>query len=183
MTQIEQDEQEDKPLDPAMEKVRRKMIRLQIVSGSVMFISLMAVFGAVVYKAMGPSKAVQTQTEAPNLAVPTGNGPLAVTAIEVADRLADHGIGVTVVDPRWVKPVDEAVVAEARGHRLVAVAEDVHRRPVRLPGPPAPIAQDPEAGQPAHEEAADRVEDVGRERADERQRRPGRREDALFFSP
>ncbi|MCZ4074173.1 MULTISPECIES: hypothetical protein [Agrobacterium] len=80
MTQIEQDEQEDKPLDPAMEKVRRKMIRLQIVSGSVMFISLMAVFGAVVYKAMGPSKAVQTQGEAPNLAVPTGNGPLAVTA-------------------------------------------------------------------------------------------------------
>ncbi|MDR6103112.1 hypothetical protein QE369_003309 [Agrobacterium larrymoorei] len=56
MTQIEQDEQDDKPLDPAMEKVRRKMIRLQIVSGLVMFISLMAVFGAVVYKAMGPSK-------------------------------------------------------------------------------------------------------------------------------
>ncbi len=80
MTQIEQDEQEDKPLDPAMEKVRRKMIRLQIVSGSVMFISLMAVFGAVVYKAMGPSKTVQTQAEAPNLAVPTGNDPMAVTA-------------------------------------------------------------------------------------------------------
>ena len=86
MTQIEQDEQEDKPLDPAMEKVRRKMIRLQIVSGSVMFISLMAVFGAVVYKAMGPSKAVQTQNEAPNLAVPTGNGPLAVTASRSASE-------------------------------------------------------------------------------------------------
>ncbi len=60
MTQIEQDEQDDKPLDPAMEKVRRKMIRLQIVSGLVMFISLMAVFGAVVYKAMGPSKTATT---------------------------------------------------------------------------------------------------------------------------
>jgi len=53
-----------------------------------------------------------------------GAGPMAVTAVEVAGRLADHGIGVTVVDPRWVKPVDEAVVAEARKHRLVAVAED-----------------------------------------------------------
>ena len=53
-----------------------------------------------------------------------GAGPMAVTAVEVAGRLADHGIGVTVVDPRWVKPVDEAVVAEARNHRLVAVAED-----------------------------------------------------------
>ncbi|HVT67224.1 MAG TPA: 1-deoxy-D-xylulose-5-phosphate synthase [Trebonia sp.] len=53
-----------------------------------------------------------------------GAGPMAVTALEVARRLADHGIGVTVVDPRWVKPVDEAVAGEARRHRLVAVVED-----------------------------------------------------------
>jgi 1-deoxy-D-xylulose-5-phosphate synthase len=53
-----------------------------------------------------------------------GAGPMSVTCVEVANRLADHGIGVTVVDPRWVKPVDEAVVAGAREHRLVAVVED-----------------------------------------------------------
>jgi 1-deoxy-D-xylulose-5-phosphate synthase len=53
-----------------------------------------------------------------------GAGPMAVTAVEVARRLGDHGIGVTVVDPRWVKPVDQAVVAEARKHRLVATVED-----------------------------------------------------------
>ncbi len=53
-----------------------------------------------------------------------GAGPMAVTCVEVASRLAGHGIGVTVVDPRWVKPVDEAVVAAARQHRLVAVVED-----------------------------------------------------------
>ena len=53
-----------------------------------------------------------------------GAGPMAVTCVEVAGRLDDHGIGVTVVDPRWVKPVDEAVVAAARQHRLVAVVED-----------------------------------------------------------
>jgi 1-deoxy-D-xylulose-5-phosphate synthase len=41
-----------------------------------------------------------------------------------ARRLADHGIGVTVIDPRWVKPVDEALVGAARRHRLVAVVED-----------------------------------------------------------
>lgn len=51
MTAIEPDDQEEKPLDPAMENVRRKMVRLQIVSGAIMFVSLMAVFGAVVYKA------------------------------------------------------------------------------------------------------------------------------------
>jgi 1-deoxy-D-xylulose-5-phosphate synthase len=53
-----------------------------------------------------------------------GAGPMAVTCVEVASRLQDHGIGVTVVDPRWVKPVDEAVVGAAREHRLVAVVED-----------------------------------------------------------
>jgi 1-deoxy-D-xylulose-5-phosphate synthase len=53
-----------------------------------------------------------------------GAGPMAVTCVEVARRLNDHGIGVTVVDPRWVKPVDAAVVEAARAHRLVAVVED-----------------------------------------------------------
>jgi 1-deoxy-D-xylulose-5-phosphate synthase len=53
-----------------------------------------------------------------------GAGPMAVICVEVAQRLQDHGIGVTVVDPRWVKPVDEAVVEAARQHRLVAVVED-----------------------------------------------------------
>jgi 1-deoxy-D-xylulose-5-phosphate synthase len=53
-----------------------------------------------------------------------GVGPMAVTCVDVAARLAGHGIGVTVVDPRWVKPVDPAVVTAARQHRLVAVVED-----------------------------------------------------------
>src|SRR6202044_3155370 len=53
-----------------------------------------------------------------------GAGPMAVRGVEVAGRLGDRGIGVAVVDPRWVKPVDEAVVAAARQHRLVAVVED-----------------------------------------------------------
>ncbi|MDE1992961.1 MAG: hypothetical protein KGI75_10690 [Rhizobiaceae bacterium] len=55
MTNIQSDDdQEEKPLDPALESVRRKMVRLQIVSAAIMVVSLMAVFGAVVYKAMRP---------------------------------------------------------------------------------------------------------------------------------
>ncbi len=53
-----------------------------------------------------------------------GAGPMALTCLSVADRLADHGIGVTVVDPRWIKPVDEALAGAAGAHRLVAVVED-----------------------------------------------------------
>jgi 1-deoxy-D-xylulose-5-phosphate synthase len=53
-----------------------------------------------------------------------GAGPMAVVCTEAAQRLADQGIGVTVVDPRWLKPLDEALIEAARAHRLVAVVED-----------------------------------------------------------
>jgi 1-deoxy-D-xylulose-5-phosphate synthase len=53
-----------------------------------------------------------------------GAGVMALTGLDVAGRLAGHGIGVTVVDPRWTKPVDEALVAAARQHRLVVTVED-----------------------------------------------------------
>lgn len=43
-------QQPEPPLDPAMEKVRRKMVRLLAVSIGVMLIGLMAVLVAVVYK-------------------------------------------------------------------------------------------------------------------------------------
>jgi hypothetical protein len=43
-------EEDEKPLDPAMEKVRRKMIRLLGVSIGVMMAGLMAVLFAIVYK-------------------------------------------------------------------------------------------------------------------------------------
>lgn len=51
-------------------------------------------------------------------------GSMATTAVEVADRLVAQGIGVTVVDPRWVKPVDPALIDLARDHRLVVSIED-----------------------------------------------------------
>jgi 1-deoxy-D-xylulose-5-phosphate synthase len=44
-----------------------------------------------------------------------------------ADRLADQGIGVTVVDPRWVLPVPAELVALADRHRLVVSVEDSGR--------------------------------------------------------
>jgi 1-deoxy-D-xylulose-5-phosphate synthase len=51
-------------------------------------------------------------------------GAMAAVAVEAASRLADQGIGVTVVDPRWTKPVDPALAEAAAGHRLVATVED-----------------------------------------------------------
>ncbi|HEY2574668.1 MAG TPA: 1-deoxy-D-xylulose-5-phosphate synthase [Streptosporangiaceae bacterium] len=53
-----------------------------------------------------------------------GAGPMAVTCAKAAERLAAQGIGVTVLDPRWLKPLDEALIGAARQHRLVAIVED-----------------------------------------------------------
>src|SRR4051794_19686475 len=51
-------------------------------------------------------------------------GAMATVAVGVAERLVAQGIGVTVVDPRWVKPVDPAILDLARDHRLVVSVED-----------------------------------------------------------
>jgi 1-deoxy-D-xylulose-5-phosphate synthase len=53
-----------------------------------------------------------------------GAGPMAGVCVEAAGKLADQGIGVTVVDPRWLKPLDEALAGAAAGHRLVVTVED-----------------------------------------------------------
>ncbi|MFE4642426.1 1-deoxy-D-xylulose-5-phosphate synthase [Streptomyces sp. NPDC056730] len=54
-------------------------------------------------------------------------GALAPVCLQAAELLAERGIGCTVVDPRWVKPVDEQLAPLAERHRLVAVVEDNSR--------------------------------------------------------
>jgi 1-deoxy-D-xylulose-5-phosphate synthase len=66
-----------------------------------------------------------------------GVGAMAGVALDVAERLADQGIGATVVDPRWVKPVDPALVLLAAEHGLVVTVEDN----VRVGGVGSAIAQ------------------------------------------
>ncbi|MDT0266282.1 1-deoxy-D-xylulose-5-phosphate synthase [Streptomyces sp. DSM 44915] len=54
-------------------------------------------------------------------------GALAPVCLEVAELLDRHGISTTVVDPRWVKPVDPALPGLAAEHRLVVTVEDNSR--------------------------------------------------------
>ena len=51
-------------------------------------------------------------------------GSMARVALDAAERLAAQGIETTVVDPRWVKPVNPGVVSLARSHRRVVTIED-----------------------------------------------------------
>jgi 1-deoxy-D-xylulose-5-phosphate synthase len=54
-------------------------------------------------------------------------GAFAELGLATASRLAAQGIGVTVVDPRWVFPVPGELVELAAGHRLVVTVEDSGR--------------------------------------------------------
>lgn len=68
------------------------------------------------------------------LAVPAGGlntdvllvavGAFASMALAVAKRLHNQGIGVTVIDPRWVLPVPDAVREMALQHKLLVTMED-----------------------------------------------------------
>ncbi|MGY1718767.1 1-deoxy-D-xylulose-5-phosphate synthase [Blastococcus sp. SYSU DS0552] len=51
-------------------------------------------------------------------------GSMVPMCLAVAERAADHGIEVTVVDPRWVLPVSEELLELAAGSRLVVTVED-----------------------------------------------------------
>lgn len=54
-----------------------------------------------------------------------GVGSMVQTAMEVAEKLLEKGISATVVNARFVKPLDEEEIAEAtRSHRLVVTLEE-----------------------------------------------------------
>ena len=54
-------------------------------------------------------------------------GSVAGVCLGAAALLAEQEVGVTVVDPRWVTPLDPALVGLAARHRLVVTVEDSSR--------------------------------------------------------
>ena len=71
-----------------------------------------------------PAAATCSSATAPSDVLIVAVGSMAAVASTSPTRLVAQGIGVTVVDPRWVKPVDPAIVELAREHRLVVSVED-----------------------------------------------------------
>ena len=66
---------------------------------------------------------VVLHTDDPQVLV-VGYGEMVQTAVGVGQRLADQGIGVTVVDPVWALPVNPGLIRMAGHHRLVISIED-----------------------------------------------------------
>jgi 1-deoxy-D-xylulose-5-phosphate synthase len=54
-----------------------------------------------------------------------GFGPIVQRLLSAADSLGADGLNTTVINARWAKPLDEALIAEhAAGKRLVVTAEE-----------------------------------------------------------
>jgi 1-deoxy-D-xylulose-5-phosphate synthase len=70
--------------------------------------------------------AVRTDGEEPSVLLVCA-GAFGELGVAVARRLAQQGVPVTVVDPRWVLPVPGVLVDLARGHRLVVTVTDSGR--------------------------------------------------------
>lgn len=54
-------------------------------------------------------------------------GPLAPVCLAAAELLRERGVGVTVVDPRWIQPVAPALIDLGLAHRAVVSVEDSGR--------------------------------------------------------
>ncbi|WP_117191725.1 hypothetical protein [Rhizobium terrae] len=72
-------EEKEEPLDPAMERIRRKMVLLQLVSGGILFVCFMAVLAAVVYKVSQRPSTPASVASSGGFSVPAGQ-PLTATA-------------------------------------------------------------------------------------------------------
>jgi hypothetical protein len=120
MSKIDQDNNDDKPLDPVLEKVRRKMIRLQLISAGVMVVALMAVLIAIVYKANrlpATSQPQQVLAEVPNEGVVTAKATLPDGFVVSTMQIAN---GQILFDGKTADGTRKALVFDTRLGRLVA---------------------------------------------------------------
>ena len=78
---------EEKPLDPAAERVRRKLVRFMAINLGILFLALMAVVAALVYKSM--TVAPEPVANASGVPSDTMSGRIALPA---GARLLSHGL-------------------------------------------------------------------------------------------
>jgi hypothetical protein len=120
MSNLDTDDQEDKPLDPVMEKVRRKMVRLQLVSAGIMLVMFMAVLGAIVYKVTRPDPRGAASTTAAG--IPVGDKITAVASLPKGFQMRSVSLsgGQLLFYGAMVGGDDLAVVYDIATGRIVA---------------------------------------------------------------
>jgi hypothetical protein len=120
------DDEEEKPLDPAVEKVRRKLVRFVAVNLGLLFIALMAVVAAIVYKSrVEAPPAAEAAMEAPSPeGVVEGQIPLPAGARIVSQSLSGNRISLALEFSDGRRAIHIYDIASRRMVGRFAVAEE-----------------------------------------------------------
>ena len=88
---------EEKPLDPAVENVRKKLVRFVAINLGLLFIALMAVVGALVYKSRTATPPAEVVTDVPSPeGVAEGRIPLPAGATIVSQSLSGNRLSLSL---------------------------------------------------------------------------------------
>lgn len=90
MTRPEAEDEDEKPLDPSIEKVRRKMVRFMGINLGILFLALMVVIAALVYKSR--TSAPQVAAPAGDIQLPAGQPAEADIVLPVGARIVSQSI-------------------------------------------------------------------------------------------
>jgi hypothetical protein len=114
---------EEQPLDPAMERVRRKMIRLLAVSIGIMVIGLMAVLAAIVYKINQPVREAVAPTRSEIQGEPLGAALAGVSVtLDPGTRILSHNLSNNTLslETRLANGTRQILVYDVATKRVVA---------------------------------------------------------------
>lgn len=99
------DEETDKPLDPEVERVRRRLMRFMGINLAILFVAVMAVLAGVVYKSMALDEntpAAPTESPTGRIALPAGaqiiSHALSGDRLTVHFRTAEGGEAIAIYD-------------------------------------------------------------------------------------
>lgn len=127
MTQPTIDDEDEKPLDPAVEKVRRKLVRFIAINLGLLFAALMAVVAALVYKsrtaAVPPAGEATTEVPSPE-GVATGQIVLPAGARIASQSLSGERLSLSLELPDGSRAI---YIYDLKSRRMVgrfAVVEE-----------------------------------------------------------
>ncbi|MGH6859265.1 MAG: fimbrial protein [Phyllobacterium sp.] len=123
MATINPDQDGEEPLDPAMERVRRKMIRLLAVSIGIMVIGLMAVLAAIVYKINQPVEGRNAAAHSEPAGQPIGEALMGESIeLPAGTRILSHNLSGTTLslETRLANGARQILVYDTATKRVIA---------------------------------------------------------------
>lgn len=102
------DQEDEKPLDPAVENVRRKLLRFMLINLGILFVALMAVVAAIVYKTRSAAPRAPATTAFPipgDGALVEGGIALPADSRVVSQSLSGDRVSLYVEEPGGLRSI------------------------------------------------------------------------------